>query len=128
MVKFFLWWRYYWLQCYSFWYSETRWTRLHWNHCHNQRCMHVWQLTKMENFAIMVISSRQRCKKAYLKFFAKFTWKHLCQSLFLDKAAGLRLWHRSVPVNFANFSRTFFFHITPSVAASKWSTAKTATF
>ena len=43
--------------------------------------------------------------------FAKFTGKHLCQSLFLNKVAGLkpvtllrkRLWHRCFPVNFANF-------------------------
>ena len=30
------------------------------------------------------------CKKGVLKNFAKFTGKHLCQSLFFDKAAGLR--------------------------------------
>ena len=31
------------------------------------------------------------CKKGVLKNFAKFTGKHLCQSLFLNKAAGLGL-------------------------------------
>ena len=30
------------------------------------------------------------CKKAVLKNFAKFTGKYLCQSLFLNKVAGLR--------------------------------------
>ena len=30
------------------------------------------------------------CKKGVLRNFAKFTGKHLCQSLFLNKAAGLR--------------------------------------
>ena len=30
------------------------------------------------------------CKKGVLKNFAKFTRKHLCQSLFLNKVAGLR--------------------------------------
>ena len=37
-------------------------------------------------------SSRQRCsvKKGVLKNLAKFTGKHLCQSLFLDKTTGLR--------------------------------------
>ena len=30
------------------------------------------------------------CKKGALKNFAKFTGKHLCQSLFFDKVAGLR--------------------------------------
>ena len=31
------------------------------------------------------------CKKGALKNFAKFTGKHLCQSLFLNKVAGLSL-------------------------------------
>ena len=42
------------------------------------------------------------CKKGVPKNFAKFTGKHLCQSLFFNKVAGLwpatllrkRLWHR----------------------------------
>ena len=57
------------------------------------------------------------CKKGILRNFAKFTGKHLCQSLFLNKVAGLRLatlfkkrlWHRCFPVNFAKFLRTPFF-------------------
>ena len=37
-------------------------------------------------------SSHQRCsiKKCVLRNFAKFTGKHLCQSLFFNKVAGLR--------------------------------------
>ena len=31
------------------------------------------------------------CKQGVLRNFAKFTGKHLCQSLFLNKVAGLRL-------------------------------------
>ena len=73
-------------------------------------------------------SSHQRCsmKKGVLRNFAKFTGKHLCQSLFLNKVAGLRsllqknlwhpatllkkrLWHRCFPVNFAKLLRTPFF-------------------
>ena len=50
-------------------------------------------------------------KTGVLKNFAKFTEKHLCQSLFLNKVAGLkfatllkkRLWHRCFLVNFAKF-------------------------
>ena len=46
----------------------------------------------------------------------KFTGKHLCQSLFLNKVTGLRpatllkksLWHKCFPVNFAKFLRTPF--------------------
>ena len=30
------------------------------------------------------------CKKDVLRNFAKFTGKHLCQSLFFNKTAGLR--------------------------------------
>ena len=46
----------------------------------------------------------------------KFAGKHLCQSHFLNKVAGLRfttllkkrLWHRCFPMNFAKFLRTPF--------------------
>ena len=60
----------------------------------------------------------RRCyiKNVFLKFLQKFTGKHMCQSLFLNKVAGLRpailfkkrLWHRYIPVNFAKFFRTSF--------------------
>ena len=54
---------------------------------------------------------------AILKDFAKFTRKHLCQSLIFNKIAGLRpatllkkkLWHRYFPVNFSIFLRTPFY-------------------
>ena len=57
------------------------------------------------------------CKKGVLRNFAKFTGKHLCHSLFLNKVAGLRpatllkkrLWHRCFPVNLVKFLRTPFF-------------------
>ena len=53
-------------------------------------------------------------KKGALANFTKFTGKHLSQSLFFNKVAGLRaatllkkkLRHRYVTVNFANFLRT----------------------
>ena len=61
-------------------------------------------------------SSHRRCsiKICVLENFAKFTGKHLCQSLFFNKVAGLRLatlfkkrlWHRCFLVNFAIFLRT----------------------
>ena len=48
-------------------------------------------------------------KKGALRNSAKFTGKHLCQSLFFNRVAGLRpanllkkrFWHRCFPVNFA---------------------------
>ena len=56
------------------------------------------------------------CRKDVLGNFAKFTGKHLCQSLFFNKVACLkpvtllkkRLWHRCFPVNFEKFLRTPF--------------------
>ena len=51
------------------------------------------------------------CKTGVLENFTKFTGKHLCQSLFLNKVADLRpatllkkrLWHRCFPVNSVKF-------------------------
>ena len=69
----------------------------------------------------ILISSKTRssrpevlCKKGVLRSFAKFTGKHLCQSLLFNKVADLRpvtllekrLWHRCFPVNFVWFLRT----------------------
>ena len=53
------------------------------------------------------------CKKEVLENFAKFKGKHLCQSLFFNKVAGLRPatlfkkrpWRRCFPLNIANFLR-----------------------
>ena len=53
------------------------------------------------------------CKKGVLRNFSKFTGKHLCQSLFFNKVAGLRpatllkrrLWHRCFPKNYVKFLR-----------------------
>ena len=68
-------------------------------------------------------SSHRSCsvRKVVLRNFAKFTWKHLCPSLFFNKVAGLRpatllkrrLWHRCLPVNFVKFLRTPFLQNTP---------------
>ena len=55
------------------------------------------------------------CEKCVLRYFAKFTGKHLCQSLFFNQR---RPWHRCVLVNFATFLRKPFFYRTHPVAAS----------
>ena len=50
------------------------------------------------------------CKKGFLSNFVKLTGKQLCQSLFFNKVAGLRLKRDSdFPVNFAKFLRTLIF-------------------
>ena len=65
------------------------------------------------------------CKKGDPRNFAKFTGKHLYQSHFFNKVAGLRpttllkkrLWHRCFPVNFVKFVRT------PCFTEHLWTTA-----
>ena len=55
-------------------------------------------------------------QKSGFRNFTKFTGKHLRQSLFFNKVAGLRpatllkkrLWHRCFPVDFVKFIRTPF--------------------
>ena len=68
-----------------------------------------------ENQNAVFKSSHWRCsvKKGVLKNFAKFTGKHLCQSLFFNKVAGLRPVEKETlahvfPVNFKKFLRTTF--------------------
>ena len=75
----------------------------------------------LSNETFLFRSSYRRCsvKKGLLRYIAKFTGKHLCQSLFFNIVAGLRpvtllkkrLWHRCFPVNFAKFLRTLFFTV-----------------
>ena len=75
-------------------------------------------LKKNKKKTIVYRSSRPEvfCKKGVLRNFAKFTGKHLCQSFFFNKVAGLRpatllkkrLWHRCFPVNLVEFLRTLF--------------------
>ena len=65
--------------------------------------------------------SHRRCsvKKGVLKNFAKFTRKHLRQSLLFNKVAGLRpatllkkwLWRSCFPMNFPKFLRTREVHV-----------------
>ena len=77
-----------------------------------------WKLSEYEDFLFAVSiyrSSPQRrsIKKDVFRNLTKFTGKHLCQSLFFNKVAGLscasslknRLSHRFCPVNFAKFLR-----------------------
>ena len=57
--------------------------------------------------------NHQRCSK---KKRCSYTGKHLCQSLFFNKVAGLspatllkrRFWHRGFSVNFVKFLKTPF--------------------
>ena len=66
------------------------------------------------------------CKKGVLRNFAKFEGRHLCQSLFLNKVAGLRsatLLKRETLAqvfssDFCKIAKNNFFYRTPLVAAS----------
>ena len=63
------------------------------------------------------VATRCSMKIGVLRNFPKFTEKYLCQSLFFNKVAGLRLatllkkrlWHRCLPVNSREISKTTFF-------------------
>ena len=73
-------------------------------------------------------NSRQEvlCKKPAFRNFAKFMGKRLCQSLFFNKAAGLRsetlikkeTLTQVLSYEFYKISRNNFFYRTPPVAAS----------
>ena len=72
-------------------------------------------------------SSRQEvfCKKGVLRNFAKFTRKHLCQSLFFDKVAGLacnfikkETLAQVFSCEFCEISKNTFSNRTPPVPAS----------
>ena len=77
-------------------------------------------LSKTQEYFLICISRSSRlevfCTKGALRNCAKFTEKHLCQSLFFNKVAGLRACNfikketlaQCFPVNFAEFLRTPF--------------------
>ena len=91
----------------------------------------IVKITLILNLNINTICRSSRlevfCKNVVPENFLKFTGKHLCQSLFFNKVAGLQpfkylrwyglltqlyqkrgLWHRCFPVNFAKFLTTPF--------------------
>ena len=83
---------------------------------------HLWPWCYCLAFLLLFRSSFLEvfCKKGVFRNFAKFTGKHLCQSLFFNKVAGWpatflkkRFWHRCFPVNFAKFLKTHHFYRTP---------------
>ena len=84
---------------------------------HDTRFREAFPVEK--SVAIAFRSSHHRCsmRKGVLRNFTKFTRKHLCQILFFNKVAGLRLatlpkkrpWRRCFSVDFAKFVRTRFF-------------------
>ena len=73
----------------------------------------------IEDVSVIKPSADVLCKKTVLKRFENFvklTEKHLCQSLFFNRTAGLSLqlyiikkdWHRCFLVNFVKVSKTPF--------------------
>ena len=84
-------------------------------------CFVALSATDVDNFHISLINHQKQplevfFKKGALRNFAKFTEKHLCQSLFFNKVYEKYLktllkkilWHRRFTVNFARFLRTPF--------------------
>ena len=74
----------------------------------------VWQAPK---FTSTLIWAKVFYKKGVLKNFTKFTGKHLCQRLYLNKVAALspatlskkRFLYRCFPVSFVKFFSTLLF-------------------
>ena len=100
-------------------YSECQKTKISFLILFLKSCSVNGNVVLFEIFAELISrSSRPEVffEKRVLKNFAKFTGKHLCQSLFFKKVAGVRpatllkkrLWHRCFPVNFAKFLITSF--------------------
>ena len=71
--------------------------------------------SKNVNLTFIYRSSRSEvfCKNCALKIFAKFTEKHLCQSLFFNKVAGLVF-----SCEYCKIFKNSFFYRPPPVAAS----------
>ena len=65
-------------------------------------------------------SSRGFLQKKCSYKFRKIHRKYLCQSLFFNKVAGLRLWHRCFPENFVKFLRISFLTEHLRAAASEY--------
>ena len=73
--------------------------------------------TNMTNYLARSSRPEVFCIIGVLRDLTKFTGKHLCQSLFFIKAAGLtprtllkkRRWHSCFPVKFVKFLRTPFY-------------------
>ena len=51
----------------------------------------AWQIAMLTKSTSRSGRTEVFCKKGDLKNFAKFTGKHLCQSLFFNKVASLKL-------------------------------------
>ena len=82
--------------------------------------MHYFKKISIDLDTFGITRSRHRTcsvRKGVLRYFAKFTGKHLCQNLLFNKVADLKpatllkktLWHRCFPVKFAKFWRTPFY-------------------
>ena len=99
------------LLCYSFMLSMLPF----FSQCFLLIPLKTWENQKLSNLFRGSRHPEVFSKKDVLKTFAKFTGKHLCQSLFFNKVATAtatllkkRLWHRCFSVNFVKFLRTLF--------------------
>ena len=61
--------------------------------------LHIEILSFAFRLYLKAVAQRCSCKKGFLRYFAKFTGKHLRQSLLFNKVAGLRCF----PANFGKF-------------------------
>ena len=88
--------------------------------CHIIRPFHFYTCNKefsLEHWkcfpAFKSSHRRYSVRIGLLRNFAKFTGKHLYQSLRPATLLKMRVWHRCFPVNFAKFLRKPFYRTTP---------------
>ena len=96
-------------------------------YCHTTNVVYISDTKSKEYKAGRYRSSRPEVfsKKGVLRYFTKFTGKHLCQSVFFNKVAGLRpatLFKKTLAqvfsCEFSEISKNNFSYRTPPVAAS----------
>ena len=96
-------------------------------YCHTTNVVYISDTKSKEYKAGRYRSSRPEVfsKKGVLRYFTKFTGKHLCQSVFFNKVAGLRpatLLKKTLAqvfsCEFSEISKNNFSYRTPPVAAS----------
>ena len=66
-------------------------------------------MTTFESLIIEAVAQRCSVKKMFLEILAKFTGKHLCQSLFFNKVAGAAWLQLQVATSLISISPINFF-------------------
>ena len=109
------------------WFLQNLWEHLFLKNTSGQLLLNIFNVFLQSNG-----HNRRRhwpvfCKIFVLKNFAKFTWKHRCQSIFVNKVAGLKPCNfikietmaQMFPCKFCESFKNNFSYRTPPLAASR---------